>query len=116
MSQFTVLSSQAAPGFLSAAQAAHDLRNLLATLGLHVETLQRLAGPAGAKAGAAAHALLERSADLCNSTIDRPTISDGRRGVDLLEAARQCADLLAPNAPRGFCFPRRTRHCSREPE
>jgi pimeloyl-ACP methyl ester carboxylesterase len=33
MPQFTVLSSQAAPGFLPAAQAAHDLRNLLATLG-----------------------------------------------------------------------------------
>jgi len=43
MPQFTVLSSQAAPGFLPAAQAAHDLRNLLATLGLHVETLQRRA-------------------------------------------------------------------------
>jgi hypothetical protein len=104
MSQFTVLSSQAALGFLSAAQAAHDLRNLLATLGLHVETLQRLVGPGGAKAGAAAHALLERSADLCNSAIDRGTTGDGRprrRGVDLLQAARQCADLLASNAPKG---------------
>jgi signal transduction histidine kinase len=107
MPQFTVLSSQAAPGFLPAAQAAHDLRNLLATLGLHVETLQRLAGPGGAKAGAAAHALLERSAGLCNSAIDREAIGDGcprRRGVDLLQSARQCADLLAPNAPKGFSF------------
>jgi len=107
MSQFTVLSRQAAPGFLPAARAAHDLRNLLATLGLHVETLQRLAGPGGAKAGAAAHALLERSAGLCNSAIDRETIGNGRphrRGVDLLESARQCADLLAPNAPKGFSF------------
>ena len=103
MPQFTVLSSQVAP----AAQAAHDLRNLLATLGLHVETLQRLAGPGGAKAGTAAHALLERSTGLCNSAIDRETIGDGcprRRGVDLLQSARQCADLLAPNASTGFSF------------
>jgi signal transduction histidine kinase len=107
MSRFTVLSSQAAPGFLPAAQAAHDLRNLLVTLGLHVETLQRLAGPSGAKAGAAAYALLERSAGLCKSAIDRETIDDGRprrRGVDLLQSARQCADLLAPNAPKEFSF------------
>ena len=107
MPQFTVLSSQAARGFLPAAQVAHDLRNLLAILGLHVETLQRLAGPGGAKAGAAAHALLERSAGLCNSAIDREAIGDGcprRKGVDLLQSARQCANLLAPNAPRGFSF------------
>ena len=107
MPQFTVLSSQAARGFLPAAQVAHDLRNLLAILGLHVETLQRLAGPGGAKAGAAAHALLERSAGSCNSAIDRATIGNGRphrRGVDLLQSARQCADLLAPNAPEGFSF------------
>ena len=35
---------------------AHDLRNLLATVGLHVETLQRLSGPSGVKAADAAHA------------------------------------------------------------
>jgi signal transduction histidine kinase len=44
---------------------------------------------------------------LCNSAIDRETIGDGRprrRGVDLLQSARQCADLLAPNAPTRFSF------------
>jgi signal transduction histidine kinase len=46
---------------------AHDLRNLLATVGLHVETLQRLSGPSGVKAADAAHALLTRGAALCNT-------------------------------------------------
>jgi len=44
---------------------AHDLRNLLATVALHLETLQRLSGPSGAKAADAAHALLTRGATLC---------------------------------------------------
>jgi signal transduction histidine kinase len=86
---------------------AHDLRNLLATVGLHLETLQRLAGPAGAKAANAAHALLDRGATLCNSALERAATADiraRRRGVDLAQIARQIADLLGPIAPKGFAF------------
>src|SRR6516162_2624629 len=57
---------------------AHDLRNLLATIGLHLETLQRLSGPSGAKAADAAHALLARGAALCNDALDRTAGADSR--------------------------------------
>jgi len=86
---------------------AHDLRNLLATVGLHLESLQRLSGPSGAKAADAAHALLSRGSSLCNGILDRMVSVDGRvrrRGVDLMQIARQVDDLLAPTAPVGFSF------------
>ena len=86
---------------------AHDLRNLLATIGLHLETLQRVAGPSGAKAAHAAHALLARGATLCNNVLERSTPAGTRslrRGVDLVQVAREVADLLRPCAPKDFCF------------
>ena len=103
---------------------AHDLRNLLSTVGLHLESLQRLSGPSGAKAADAAHALLSRGSSLCNGILDRMMSVDGRarrKGVDLMQIARQIADLLAPTAPAGFpsisaraalprCSPIRMRH------
>jgi signal transduction histidine kinase len=107
MSQLTVVSSAPAMGYLPPAHAAHDLRNLLATVALHLETLQRLSGPSGAKAAEAAHALLTRGAAMCNNALDRGTSPDGRprrRGVDVVGIAREVADLLAPAAPRGFTF------------
>jgi hypothetical protein len=57
---------------------AHDLRNLLATIGLHLEALQRLSGPGGAKASDAAHALLARGATLCNTALPIADPSDTR--------------------------------------
>ena len=89
------------------AQVAHDLRNLLTSIGLHLETLQRLSGPSGAKAAHAACALLTRGVALCNGTLDGDGSAQNgvrRRRVDLVQAARQVADLLAPSAPRGFSF------------
>ena len=83
---------------------AHDLRNLLATVGLHRETLQRLSGPSGAKAANAAHTLLTRGAALCNDALDRTAGAERRRGVDMIGIARQVADLLAPAAPKDFSF------------
>jgi signal transduction histidine kinase len=106
MSQLTVVSSASAMGYLPPAHAAHDLRNLLATVALHLETLQRLSGPSGTKASDAAHTLLTRGAAMC-AALDRSTSLDGRprrRGVDVLGIAREVADLLAPAAPRGFTF------------
>jgi two-component system, sensor histidine kinase and response regulator len=86
---------------------AHDLRNLLATIGLHLETLARLAGPSGAKAADAAQALLGRGAALCNCALERAANTDiraRRRGVDPAQIARQIADLLGPAAPKSFGF------------
>src|ERR1700687_4033335 len=87
------------------ASVAHDLRSLLATIGLHLETLQRLSGPGGAKAADAAHALLALGATLCNNALERSSAAEAharRRGVALLQIARQVADLLRPCAPQGF--------------
>ena len=99
----------AAQGFPALESMAHDLRNLLATVGLHLETLQRLSGPSGAKSADAAHALLTRGATLCNSVLDRGAKADSharRKGVDPIQVARQVADLLAPDRSRGL----RVRH------
>jgi signal transduction histidine kinase len=107
MSQLAVVSTAPPMGYLPPAQAAHDLRNLLATVALHLETLQRLSGPSGAKASDAAHALLTRGAAMCNNALDRGTNPDGRprrRGVDVIGIAREVVDLLAPAAPQGFSF------------
>src|SRR5262249_31950396 len=89
------------------AQAAHDMRNILASVGLHLETLQRLSGPSGARAADAAYALLTRGTALCNSALDWTAAVDcnpRRCQVDLVQTAQQIADLLAPGAPEDFTF------------
>jgi signal transduction histidine kinase len=104
MSQLTVVSTHAMPSDRSGAQAAHDLRNLLSIVGLHVETLQRLSGPGGTKAADGIQALLARGAALCNDWVEGAA-RDGRirrKGVDLMQVSRQVADLLAPSAPKDF--------------
>jgi signal transduction histidine kinase len=96
MSHLALVSANRAP-----AHVAHDLRNLLATIALHLETLERLAGNHGAKAAGAAHALTARAAALCNAAIDG-TSSDSRtrrRGVDAAQLVRQIVDLVRPAAP-----------------
>jgi signal transduction histidine kinase len=88
-------------------QEAHDLRNLLATLGLHLETLKRLSGANGAKAADAAHAIIERAAALCDASLDsaaQPVHPPRHRRVDLVQTACDVADLLAPAAPLNFSF------------
>jgi hypothetical protein len=66
-----------------------------------------LAGPSGVKAADAAHAQLLRRAALCNKSLDRCASADSRprrRGVDLIQTARDVAELLRPSAPTGFYF------------
>jgi signal transduction histidine kinase len=70
MSQLARASGNRAIGQMPTAHIAHDLRNLLATIALHVETLGRLAGSPGAKAASAAYALTAKAATVCNSVID----------------------------------------------
>ncbi len=89
------------------ARAAHDLRNILASIGLQLETLQRLSGTSGAKAANAAYALLTRGTALCNSALDCTASADRnarRCRVDLVQIARQISDLLASSAPNNFSF------------
>jgi signal transduction histidine kinase len=107
MSRLTLVSNNPSPDIPFGPQVAHDLRNLLATVGLHLETLQRLSGPNGARAADAAHDLLARSAALCNKRLGRSAIDNGRaqcKGVDIMQTARKIANLLAANAPPEFSF------------
>src|SRR5271157_866765 len=86
---------------------AHDLRNILASISLHLETLQRLSGPSGVKAADAVYTLLSRGAVLCNSALDSSTGAGNharRRRVDLVQTAHQIAGLLEPSAPKDFSF------------
>jgi len=85
-------------------EPAHDMRNLLTTIGLHLETLERLSGSRGAKPASAARALAAQAADLCAAMVesaDRPT-SGRRRCVELTGVIGQVAELLAPVAPAEF--------------
>ena len=82
------------------AQVAHDLRNILTSIGLHLETLQRLSGPSGAKAAHAAYALLTRGVALCNGTLDGDGSAQNgvrRRRVELTAKAKQ-----SNTAPHGY--------------
>jgi signal transduction histidine kinase len=105
MAHFAIVTAN--PKRPPAGQAAHDLRNILASISLHLETLQRLSGPSGAKAVDAIYALLTRGAVLCNSALDCSTGAANhahRRRVDLVQTARQIVGLLEPGAPRDFSF------------
>ena len=75
MSQLVDVSIDTAMGYPAGAQAAHDLRNLLATVGLHLRDVATPIGPEGAKAAGAA---LTRGATLGNDALDRAGNTDGR--------------------------------------
>jgi len=86
-------------------QWAHDIRNTLTTVGLHLDTLERLAGSAGHKAIEAAHALMLRATAMCEQALaqtQRGEAAPRRRRVEAVAAIRQVAELVAPIAPAGF--------------
>jgi signal transduction histidine kinase len=88
-------------------QWAHDVRNLLATIGLHLERLEKLSGPAGSKAASAALALISRGATLCTGALAEsggPRPLGRRRGFDLTGTIKEVVAVLAPTAPEGFDF------------
>jgi signal transduction histidine kinase len=90
-----------------AAQWAHDIRNALSTVGLHLDTLERLSGSAGHKAVEAAHALMLRASAMCEQALaqtGRAEPASRRSALDAAAVIRQVADLLAPIAPAGFAI------------
>lgn len=98
-----VASNPGSDAFLTR-QWAHDMRNLLATIGLHLDTLQRLSGPHGAKAAHASHALITKVTGMCNDAIMSAAQSrmPPRRRVDVVAIVRSVTDLLSPMLPSGF--------------
>ena len=82
---------------------AHDVRNVLASVGLHQDTLARLSGPHGAKAAYAGHALISKVSALCNvALIGDPNGCSQRQPFEITAMIRHVVDLLAPAAPDGF--------------
>src|SRR5215467_1764847 len=90
---------------LRPAHWAHDLRNVLATLGLHLDSLARLSGPHGAKAVNAAHALIVKAGGICNAAVAATGAAEGRsrrHPFDIAVVVRHVVDLVAPLGPAGF--------------
>src|SRR5262245_10937822 len=105
MAHLALVSSNGMVERTPAGHMAHDLRNLLATIGLHLETLQRLAGPHGSKAASSAQALIGKAATLCNTVLASDGDAAGRprrSGVDVSQVVREVVALLQPIAPKDF--------------
>jgi|ERR1043165_1129586 signal transduction histidine kinase len=104
MSQLA-LASQSIPAGL--APWAHDIRNTLASVGLHLETLERLSGGRGRDVAHAAHALMSRAAAMCTEAMKqsaRAELAGRPGGFDLMKTIVRVADLLRPTSPEGFCI------------
>jgi signal transduction histidine kinase len=90
-----------------AKQLAHDIRNALATVGLHLDTLERLAGSSGHKAVEAAHALMMRATVMCEQALAHASCAEParpRRAAEAVAAIRHVADLVGPIAPEAFAI------------
>jgi hypothetical protein len=90
MTNLTLVSCREAATDAPPAQWAHDLRNLLATIGLHLDTLARLSGPRGAKAVNAAHALVMTAGRMCRDTSENRI---RRHSFDIAATLRHVVDL-----------------------
>jgi signal transduction histidine kinase len=105
MSHLTLVSPALRAFPSPATQWAHDIRNTLTTLGLHLDTLERLAGSAGHRAVDAAHALMLRAASMCEQALaqaQRGEPAPRRRAAEAVAATREVVELIAPIAPAGF--------------
>jgi signal transduction histidine kinase len=102
MSQLILASPPASAGL---APWAHDIRNTLATVGLHLETLERLSGGRGRDVAHAAHLLMSRAAAMCTEAMKQSApqgLQTPRHGFDLMKTVAQIANLVRPTAPDGF--------------
>jgi signal transduction histidine kinase len=102
MSQLALASPETAAG---PSGWAHDVRNALATVGLHLETLERLSGSHGREIAHAAHTLMSRAAAMCNEAMAhgaQADVSSRRRPFEIGKIIAQIADLLRFTVPTGF--------------
>jgi signal transduction histidine kinase len=77
----------------------------MAVIALNVETLERLAGPSGAKPASGAHQLLTKVVALCNDSLRESAnkFSTARRAsFDIVETVRGVIDVLRPVMPAGL--------------
>ena len=107
MTHLTLAASNPTLAPMPSFQWSHDMRNLLATIGLHLERLEKLSGPAGGKAASAALALIGRGGALCSSALAEAAglrSAGRRRGFDLTRVMKEVVDVLTPTAPQRFDF------------
>ena len=105
MSQIALASLNSTPTAESSARWAHDIRNALTTVGLHLESLERLSGTRGHEIANAAYAMMSRAAAMCNEALAqnaRAEATTRRRDFDVIKTVVQIANLLRPTAPEGF--------------
>lgn len=105
MSSLTLASVNRSLAPPPAMQWAHDIRNALATVGLHLETLGRLSGARGGRVNEAAQAAMMRAAAMCDEAMaqaKRTDQSGRRRGFDIVATIQEVAFVLGPAAPDGF--------------
>jgi signal transduction histidine kinase len=104
MTNLTLIASrQAAPS--PPAEWAHDFRNLLTTIGLHLESLARLSGPHGTSAANAALALIARAGEMCSEAVVAAAGPGGgrrRHPFDITAAIREVVDVVAQLGPEGL--------------
>src|SRR5258705_12140925 len=83
---------------------AHDIRNTLATVGLHLDTLERLAGSGGQKAVEAAHALMARASSMCEQALTQSARAEpqARREGDVGKKIPQVPAPLDAVGPARF--------------
>jgi signal transduction histidine kinase len=90
---------------LPPAEWAHDIRNLLTTIGLHLESLARLSGPHGASAASAALGLIARAGEMCSEAVVAAAGTRGwrrRHPFDITATIREVVDVVAPLGPEGL--------------
>lgn len=107
MTQLTLAASNPALASLPPHQWTHDIRNILGTVGLHLEMLEKLSGPAGTKAASAALALIGRGGAMCAGALAEANgarRSSRPRGFDLVKTIKEVVALLEPTAPASFKF------------
>jgi len=97
MTNLALVSSLRPASLLPSTQWVHDIRNVLAVAGLHLDALTRLAGPRGAKAADAAHALIAKVSGMCNEATAADRSS--RDPFDIAATIRHVMGIIAVGAP-----------------
>ncbi len=104
MTNFTIAASFEASVQRPALQWAHDIRNVLSTISLHLNTLELLSGQHGVRSANSIHALIGRVTEMCNDALTGASgVSGSRREwVNVVQAVEHVADLVLATAPKSF--------------
>lgn len=104
MSHFTIAAPLETTTQRPGLQWAHDIRNVLSTISLHLNTLELLSGHHGARTADAIHALIERVTTMCNDALTGAggASPSRREWVNVVQAVEHVADLVLATAPKSF--------------